>query len=303
MTILRPLLAAAAVYAIATPLPATAELVTPVPLRSKAPASPAPAPIPTAVAPIASPVAPLPTAGSPDATPSGTLPSGVPATATPGRGTPTAGAAPTLPLATGDPAAAARIGPNWAAFVTLVNAAVDETETIATHEVRGNLVSDDTYKITARRPTLARCEGIAGPTKGGVVVWTGGEKVKAHPGGVLSHVVVIASRHDRRATDLLGYGCGETTLASVVSIWSTYGQVVESPGTPVDGVATAMVVWTPPAGFPLGITREELYLSTVTHLPVMTKGYIGTKLVENSRFSSVALNVNVPDSAFDVRSR
>ncbi len=288
MTSLRLLLALATV-AIAVPLPAAAELVTPVPLRTKEPASPAPLPAPTAAAPVA--------------TPSGAVPSGVPATGTPGQGTSPASAAPALPLATADPMAAARIGPNWAAFVGLVNAEVDETEMIVTHEVRGNLVSDDTYKITARRPMSTRCEALAGPNKGGVVVWIGGEKVKAHPGGVLSHVVVIANRHDRRATDLVGYGCGETTLTNIVAYWTAHGTIVESPGTPVDGVATAMIAWTPQADFPLGLTREELYLSTVTHLPVMTKGYIGTMLVENSKFTSIALNANVPDSAFDVRSR
>lgn len=201
------------------------------------------------------------------------------------------------------PPAPASVGPEWSAFSDYAAKFNDITFSIVNHEEKGKIVADQTYRIVYRKPMMARCEITAGPGRGAVAVWTGGERVKAHMGGILAGAVAIVRRNDPRATDTLGYGCGETTPDQIATYWSTHGTLTETVGPTIGDVATGLVTWVPEPNYPIDIDREELFISKATHLPIESTGYKAGKIVEHSTYVDVRTDTGVPDAAFNVRRR
>jgi hypothetical protein len=189
-------------------------------------------------------------------------------------------------------------GPAWAAFVGLVAGANDVVETLVTHETVGTRSADVTYKISFRKPTDARCEIVAGPGKGGVSVWRGGDKVTAQSGDSYIPISVIMDRTDPLVTDVIGTPCGAAALPIMAQTWPVGGTLLESAGTAFDGVDTDLVTFTPHG--PAPVTKEELYLSKTTHLPVVTKGYRGDQLVETTLYKGIVINGGVSGGAFSL---
>ncbi len=197
--------------------------------------------------------------------------------------------------------AASKVGPAWSAFSLVANSFTDVVEKVLSHELRGKVVADATYRIVYRKPASARCETLAGVAKGRIVVWRGGERIKARANPKPGGAVATLNRSDPRATDTLGYGCGQNTPDAIATYWASHGSLTETSGPHFGNVGTDLITWTPEATFPIPIDREELILSKATHLPIETKAYKAGKLVEDSKFVSIKLDANVPNSAFDIR--
>ena len=196
-------------------------------------------------------------------------------------------------------AAAAAVGPQWAAFAKLVEDANDFIVTVQAHEDNGTVQFSKTFKLTSRKPNLARCEIVAGDGAGGVAVWRGGNKVQAHEGGEHKDIIVVLPRHNKRVTDLLGFGCGDTTPDRVVGYSERNGKLTEAAGPTIDGVATDDVTWIPNPGDMVKTTKSDFFISKTTHLIVATKSYSGDKIVEDSKWS-IQVNPGVKYSAFDI---
>src|SRR5580658_2765900 len=67
------------------------------------------------------------------------------------------------------------------------------TCTITAHETKGTDVQDRVYHYAYLKPHFARIDIVDGPGKGGGAVWTGGDSVRGHQGGLLSGIQLNVS--------------------------------------------------------------------------------------------------------------
>jgi len=195
--------------------------------------------------------------------------------------------------------AAAAVGPEWNAYAKIVEGADTFIELINSKEERLGVKYSGTVKITSRKPHYARCDIIDGDGKGGVAVWRGGTKVQAHEGGQHSAIIVVLPRHNRRVTDLMGYGCGDTTPDNVVGYTTHNGKLSEAAGPTVAGQETDDVTWIVNPGDQVWVTKEDFFISKTSHLIIETKGYHGDALVEDTTWQ-ITVNPTVPYSTFDI---
>jgi hypothetical protein len=192
--------------------------------------------------------------------------------------------------------AAAAVGPEWGAFAKIVETADDFISTIQSKEnVEGKEASG------TRKPTYARCEIVAGEGVGGVAIWRGGNKVQAHEGGEHKDIIVVLPQHNKHVTDLLGFGCGDTTPDRIVGYTTHNGKLTEAAGPTINGEATDDVTWIPNAGDMVKLTKTDFFISKVSHLLVASKSYVGDALVADAQWT-IQVNPGVPFSTFDIGS-
>ncbi|MGD0052397.1 MAG: hypothetical protein ABSD03_11395 [Vulcanimicrobiaceae bacterium] len=163
------------------------------------------------------------------------------------------------------------------------------------HETKGTDVQDRTYHYAYLKPHYARIDITGGPGRGGGAVWTGGDTVSGHQGGILSGIHLTISIHDGRAVDLRGGTivdgsfqnmADEVTAASSL----TNGQATWN-GATVDTVTFAF-------SDPNGATKRTIFLSQTTHLPVRRLTYTGETVVVDEIFTDVNPAANLAPSDF-----
>jgi len=102
------------------------------------------------------------------------------------------------------PASAATV-PAITAFEQTFAKVNDYTVLVHAHEILGNQSQDRVYRYMYKRPHLVKTQILSGPGAGGGAVWTGGDTVSGHQGGILSFIHLKVGLHDGRATSLRGY--------------------------------------------------------------------------------------------------
>jgi len=176
----------------------------------------------------------------------------------------------------------------------------DYRMTIAVHETAGERTEDRTYSVLFKKPSLERIDIVAGPGKGGGIVWLGGDKVKGHRGGLLSGIHLTFDLHNSQVSTLRGDAVDTATIPAMLGDFtSVKGTVSEAPGPQIDGADSVAV--TLDVGDPAvdnGVTREVLYLSDATHLPVRRERFAGTQLVKSENVTDVKTNVGLTSSDF-----
>jgi outer membrane lipoprotein-sorting protein len=176
----------------------------------------------------------------------------------------------------------------------------DYRMTIAVHEIAGNNVQDRTYSILFKKPALERVDIVAGAGRGGGIVWLGGDKVKGHRGGLLSGIHLTLDIHDGQVSTLRGDTVSSGTIPAMLAVFDTVkGTVSEAPGPEIDGAGSSAVTLdvADPATYN-GVSREVLYLSTVSNLPVRRERYAGTQLVKSENITDTKTNVGLTSSDF-----
>ncbi len=185
-------------------------------------------------------------------------------------------------------------------FADAWKAVNDYSCSIVDHEVLGSQVQDRRYDYWFKKPSLAKIEIVSGPGKGSGSVWHGGDTVVGHQGGFMHFVHMTVSIHDPRAVSLRGDTIADASFGSILAMYqSGKGTVTEAAGEPVDGTPTDMLVMkiTDPAS-DKGVTRDVLYLSKSTHLPVRRVRYAGDAIVKQEDFVNVKINPGLKDSDF-----
>jgi outer membrane lipoprotein-sorting protein len=176
----------------------------------------------------------------------------------------------------------------------------DYTATIAVHEVDGKNADDHVYAYAFKKPTSAKIDVLSGSNKGGGIVWTGGDKVKGHRGGMLSGIHLTLDLHDKQVVSLRGDSIDTGTIPAMLDRFKQVkGDVTEGPGMTIDGTPTDAV--TLKVADPIadkGVSREVLYLSKTTHLPVRRDRFAGDALVKSEVFTNLKTNVGLKDSDF-----
>lgn len=172
------------------------------------------------------------------------------------------------------------------------------TVTIKVHETNGKDVQDRVYQYAYKKPHFAKIDVVSGPGRGSGSVWSGGDHVKGHQGGLLSGIKASISITDSRAISLRGDTIDQGSFQSVADDFATGKIEVPSTVATVDGVAADLVTvdLATPAN---GVTRRVIALSQVTHLPVRRSGYAGNTLVKQEDFSDLSINPVLKESDFN----
>lgn len=160
------------------------------------------------------------------------------------------------------------------------------TATIKVHETKGAQTQDRVYRYEVKKPHHVVTEILDGPGKGSGGTWNGGDTVSGHVGGLLKGIHQNVAIDDARATSLRGDTIPSGTIDEMLAHAKNDGEATETAGT-MDG--TPVDVVTTKVNAPektRGVTREVLYLSKSTHLPVGRDRYEGERLVKSERVLS-----------------
>lgn len=179
----------------------------------------------------------------------------------------------------------------------------DYEEEMIVHERTddGRRVQDRTYDYKWKRPDFARIAVTAGPGKGQVAVWHGGETLRAHPGGFFSFIRVTLAIGDPRALSLRGDSMTRASLeAQIKRFRETEGSWHQAPGPAIEGQATTAVTFT--VADPEGnrkVSKEIIYLSDATHVPMRFEQFVGKELVKYGMVRNVRVNLGLTDADFN----
>lgn len=171
---------------------------------------------------------------------------------------------------------------------------------IVVHETLGTQVQNRTYDYWFKKPDLAHIEITAGPGRGSGSWWHGGDTVVGHQGGLLRGIHMTISLTDPRAVSLRGDTMNTASFGYILGVYqSGIGTESEADGGTIDGTPTDMIALkiTNPSAYK-DVTRDVLYLSKATHLPVRRMRYEGDTLVKQEDFTNVKLNPGLKDSDF-----
>jgi outer membrane lipoprotein-sorting protein len=176
----------------------------------------------------------------------------------------------------------------------------DYTATITVHETDGKTTQDAGYAYKFMKPDDVRIDVLSGPKKGSGVVWLGGDTVKGHMGGFLSGIKRELPVHDPQTTSLRGDTIDTGTFGAMLDDFTRIkGTVSEGSGPLVNGEPTdtvTLIVADPTTDH--GTTREVLYLSKLTHLPVKRERFAGDDLVKSEIITDTKVNVGLTTADF-----
>ena len=192
------------------------------------------------------------------------------------------------------------------ALASLLNAwshVHDYTVTIDAREVLGKKTDNRVLHYAFRAPDDARLEVISGQSRGGIVVWHGGNQVLAYRRGVVSFVKVHMDARDPRVSTLRGNGVLTPNLGHLLACFDRHRDAVrEANGPALDGKPTTAVTLTYD-GFTCpddsaqdrAVTRDVLYVDS-NGIPVMRERFEGATLVEHWVLRDVRIDPGVEDS-------
>lgn len=176
-------------------------------------------------------------------------------------------------------------GATWATIASY-------TATITVFEQLGTRTDRAVFAYTFHKPAPVTLRVDAGPNVGATVVWNGGSSVTVSKGrGLLALLKKTVPLHDPLVTTLRGDSVDQVSFGSILAHGeSIVGSLRESVGPQIRGVATSIVTLLPATpATDGGLTREVLYISNSTNLPVQILGYEGATLVRNIAFTDVKL--------------
>jgi outer membrane lipoprotein-sorting protein len=195
---------------------------------------------------------------------------------------------------------AAGTTPAIAAFNAMFANVNDYTYTFHSHENKGSQSQDRVYSYDFLRPSYVKTLILDGDGKGGGGVWTGGDQVSGHQGGLLSAIHLKVDLHDPRAVSLLGYTIPDGLIQNIINKYATVpGTLTQGNGGVLGGVETDRLdnkVADPAANN--GITEMILYLNHDTHWPIRQILYAGTTIAVDQDFSDIKTNTGLKPSDF-----
>jgi len=186
------------------------------------------------------------------------------------------------------------------AFAKAAGSIDSYTATILTHEVDGTNTQDRSYAFSFMAPHSAKIEIVGGPGRGSGAAWTGGDTVRGHMGGLLSGIKQSISIHDARATSLRGDTIDSASFpAQLERFKTTKGEITEGTGPTIAGSETDTLTLVPAAAAAdHPVTKDVLFLSKTTHLPVRRDRYDGDALVKREDFQDLKLHAGLTDKDF-----
>jgi outer membrane lipoprotein-sorting protein len=181
----------------------------------------------------------------------------------------------------------------------------DYSVTIDARETLGNRTESNVVSYRFRQPDRARLEIVSGPHKGSVLVWRGGSDVVAYHSW-LRFVKVHYKIDAQDVTSLRGNDVLAPDLDTLIACFAEHpDRLSEHPGQQIDGEPTTVVEMAregiscrTDSVTDRAVTRDVVYLSDGTHLPLLRERYVGALLVERWKLSDLKINRGLPDGDF-----
>jgi outer membrane lipoprotein-sorting protein len=197
--------------------------------------------------------------------------------------------------------------PALQAFATAFEKINDFTYDLRTHEVLASDTQDRVYHYMFLKPTSAKTvitsasgAGSGFGIIGSVGVWTGGDDVVGHQGGILSMIHLKVGLHSHLTISLRGYTIPDGLMQNVVDAYRTVaGDISQHPGGKLAGADTDLVelkITNPSAN--AGVSRMDIYFSQATHLPIRNTWYQGDQIVRDQWFDNLKTNTGLKASDF-----
>lgn len=204
-----------------------------------------------------------------------------------------------LAVSLGASARAAQSTPATQAFDAAFAAINDYQCQIKAHEVKGTQTQNRVYQYYFMKPSYAKTLILSGDGDGSGGVWTGGDTVSGHQGGILSGIHLNVSLHDPRATSMLGYTIPDGLLQNIVgTVTTTPGTISQSKGGKINGSLTDVVDFKPATPLTNGITEIVIYFDAATHWPVREISYAGSSIVVDQSVMNLKTNTGLTKNDF-----
>jgi outer membrane lipoprotein-sorting protein len=202
--------------------------------------------------------------------------------------------------ALGTTARAANDAPAIAAFDRAFAAVNDYTCVLHVHEAKGSQTQDRVYQYEFMKPHFVKTLILEGDGKGSGGVWTGGDQVSGHQGGLFSGMHMKISIHDSRAISLRGVTIPDGLLQTIVDSYASIpGKLTQTVGGKIDGVETERLdlkVADPASNH--GVSEQTIYLNKETHWPIRQIMYDGSQIVLDETIADLKTNVGLKQSDF-----
>jgi hypothetical protein len=182
--------------------------------------------------------------------------------------------------------------PAWSAFEYAWASITAYDTRITIFEQKGAKVLNTIFDYTFRKPASATVYYPQGENAGVTLVWGGGDTVTGHRGtGFLAFFKRTFSLHDPSMMTIRGSSIDQLSFAAILAhTLATPGTISQRPGPTILGIPTEAVTLIPTsAAADTGLTREIVYISSLSNLPMRVLGYDGDVLVRQVDFSSVKL--------------
>ena len=197
-------------------------------------------------------------------------------------------------------ASAANQAPAIAAFDRAYSGVTDYTCILHVHEAKGTLTQNRVYQYSFMNPHYVKTLILDGDGKGSGGVWTGGDKVSGHLGGILSGIHLKIDLHDPRAVSLRGVTIPDGLLPRIIDDYGTIpGKLTQTDGGKLAGIETDRLelnVADPASNH--DITDQILYLSKATHWPIRQIMYSGSQIVLDESVNDLKTNVGLTKGDF-----
>lgn len=167
------------------------------------------------------------------------------------------------------------------AFATAWGSMNGYTTSIHCFNTKGTQTQNSSYTYSFTKPTTISMNIISGPGAGNSVNWSGGDSVSAGHGMFTKRFALT----DPTVTSLRGATVVDLSFGSILQhAQQTPGSMSASEAN-LGGTAVNVINLTPadPAK-DNGLTREALFLSSATNLPVRVDGFEGSQLVSSCSF-------------------
>lgn len=151
------------------------------------------------------------------------------------------------------------------------------------YQVKGTETQNSVYDYTFAKPTSVSMNIVSGPNNGATVTWTGGTSVRAGK-GMFTKTVDLT---DPMVLSLRGMTIVQLSFGSILQHAAEAAGTLTASTTTLGGATVNLVnldVANPQGDD--GLTREVLYLSQSTNLPVRVDGFVGTTLVQTVSFEN-----------------
>lgn len=155
------------------------------------------------------------------------------------------------------------------------------------YQVKGTQTQNSVYDYTFTKPTSISMNIVSGANSGANVTWNGGTSVRAGK-GMFTKTVELT---DPLVSSLRGMTIVQLSFGSILAHAAETAGSLTASTTTLGGATVNLVnldVANPQGDN--GLTREVLYLSQSSNLPVRVDGFVGSTLVQTVTFENTTTN-------------
>jgi len=197
------------------------------------------------------------------------------------------------------------------AFKEILGKLTEKYDSITDYQCRlnewctsGKKVEDRVINFYFKKPRNIRMDILKGTKafdSGSSGVYTGGNTVVGHKGGILTPVALKVSKHDGLATTIRGLTFDQSDMQETVEILQFH---LQNSSVTVRGLKEEVYEITcipPDPAKNDGISKDVIWIDMKLTLPVFNERYEGNAVVQRARWSNYIINAGLPDELFRIR--